>query len=70
MIESRLPGRWAGGVALIPGPCLMLAGVLARLPYRFFLPDQLAALHRSPGPDPDRLQPGCDICGSPNAAYW
>ena len=48
MIESRFSGRWAGGVALILGPCLMLAGVLARLPYRFFFPDQLAAYAAHP----------------------
>jgi hypothetical protein len=48
MIDSRFPGRWVGGVALVVGPSLMLAGVLARLPYRFFFPDQLAAYAEHP----------------------
>jgi len=39
----RFPGRWLGGVALVLGPLLMLAGVLLRVRYHFFFPDQLAA---------------------------
>lgn len=43
MTELRFPGRWVGGVALVLGPPLMLAGVLARAGHNFFFPDQLAA---------------------------
>jgi len=43
MIEYRFPGRWLGGVTLVLGPLLMLAGVLLRAGHNFFFPDQLAA---------------------------
>jgi hypothetical protein len=44
----RFPGRWVGGVALIAGPLLWLTGVLLRLPYHFFFPQQLAAYEQAP----------------------
>ena len=44
----RFPGRWVGGVALIAGPLLWLIGVLLRLPYHFFFPQQLAAYEQAP----------------------
>ncbi|MCX5405802.1 hypothetical protein OHA37_18140 [Streptomyces sp. NBC_00335] len=40
---SGFPGRWAGGVSLVAGPLLLGAGVLLRLPFHFFYPEQLAA---------------------------
>jgi hypothetical protein len=40
---APFPGRWVGGVALILGPLVLLTGVLLRLPFHFFFPQQLAA---------------------------
>jgi hypothetical protein len=42
------PGPWLGGVSLIVGPCLLLAGTLLRLGVPFFFPNQLAAYQRQP----------------------
>jgi hypothetical protein len=42
------PGRWIGGVTLILGPALWLLGVLLRLPFHFFFPQQLQAYHDAP----------------------
>jgi hypothetical protein len=44
----QFPGRWIGGVALIAGPLVWLAGVLLRLPFHFFFPQQLAAYQQAP----------------------
>ncbi|WP_256102983.1 hypothetical protein [Streptomyces sp. Ncost-T10-10d] len=46
---EAFPGRWVGGVALVLGPLLMLAGALARVRSDFFFPAQLAAYERNPG---------------------
>jgi hypothetical protein len=51
-IERRAvgyPGRWVGGLAAVCGPLLILTGVLLRVRYHFFFPDQLAAYDRQPG---------------------
>ncbi len=45
----QFPGRWIGGVALIAGPLVWLTGVLLRLPFHFFFPQQLAAYQQAPG---------------------
>ncbi|WP_406639650.1 hypothetical protein [Amycolatopsis sp. WGS_07] len=45
---STFPGPRLGGVALVLGPVLVLAGVLLRLPYPFFFPHQLAASVQHP----------------------
>lgn len=37
------PGRWVGGTALILAPVLLLTGVLLRIQFPFFFPEQLAA---------------------------
>jgi hypothetical protein len=42
------PGPWLGGVSLIVGPLLLLAGTLLRLGVPFFFPHQLAAYQRQP----------------------
>src|SRR4051812_22435660 len=42
------PGRWIGGTALIAGPVLWLTGVLLRLPFHFFFPQQLTAYEQAP----------------------
>ncbi|MFJ8577922.1 hypothetical protein [Micromonospora sp. NPDC093277] len=42
------PGPWLGGVSLIVGPCLLLAGTLLRLGVPFFFPHQLAEYQRQP----------------------
>ncbi|GGN64542.1 hypothetical protein GCM10010112_24900 [Actinoplanes lobatus] len=42
------PGPWMGGVSLIAGPLLLLAGTLLRLGVPFFFPHQLAAYQRHP----------------------
>lgn len=44
----RFPGRWIGGVALVAGPLVWLAGILLRLPFHFFFPQQLAAYAQAP----------------------
>lgn len=46
--ERSFPGLWLGGVSLIAGPCLLLAGTLLRLGVPFFFPHQLAAYQRQP----------------------
>lgn len=42
------PGRWVGGTTLILAPMLLLAGVLLRIRFPFFFPDQLAAYDMHP----------------------
>ena len=42
------PGPWLGGVSLVAGPLLLLAGTLLRLGVPFFFPHQLAAYQRQP----------------------
>jgi hypothetical protein len=41
-------GRYLGGTAMILGPVLLLAGVLLRIQFHFFFPQQLAAFQRHP----------------------
>jgi hypothetical protein len=43
MTETRFPGRWLGGTALVLGPLLLLVGILLRAGRPFFFPDQLQA---------------------------
>lgn len=43
------PGRWVGSLAAVCGPLLILAGMLLRIRYHFFVPHQLAAYDRQPG---------------------
>lgn len=43
------PGRWVGGVAMVLGPLLMLAGALLRVRTEFFFPAQIAAFEHRPG---------------------
>lgn len=42
------PGRWLGGAALILGPLLLLTGILLRIQFHFFFPQQLAAFQQNP----------------------
>lgn len=42
------PGRWLGGASLILGPVLLLIGVLLRIRFHFFFPQQLAAFEEHP----------------------
>ncbi|WP_214408885.1 hypothetical protein [Sphaerisporangium fuscum] len=42
------PGRWLAGTSLVLGPVLLLAGVLLRVRFDFFFPDQLAAYDEYP----------------------
>ncbi|MFE1469739.1 hypothetical protein [Nocardiopsis dassonvillei] len=46
---DAFPGRWVGGVAMVLGPLLMLAGALLRVRFDFFFPGQLAAYERHSG---------------------
>ncbi len=48
MITNWFPGRWVGGTSLILGPLLLLAGVVLRIQFHFFLPQQLAAFQEHP----------------------
>ncbi|MFB7618397.1 hypothetical protein [Kitasatospora sp. NPDC056181] len=45
---ATFPGRWVGGVSLVVGPLLLLAGVLLRVRYDFFYPSQLRAYEGHP----------------------
>ena len=42
------PGRWIGGAGLIFGPLLLLIGILLRIQFHFFFPQQLAAFQQHP----------------------
>lgn len=42
------PGPWVGGITMILAPLLLLTGVLLRMPYHFFFPDQLRAYKENP----------------------
>ncbi|MGV3587380.1 MAG: hypothetical protein ACO1OF_10280 [Adhaeribacter sp.] len=42
------PGRWIGGVSLMLAPILLLTGVLLRIQFNFFFPQQLAAFKEHP----------------------
>ncbi|WP_239634107.1 hypothetical protein [Paenibacillus sp. H1-7] len=42
------PGRWIGGAALVLGPMLLMAGVLLRVKFHFFFPNQLEAVRTHP----------------------
>lgn len=44
----RFPGRWIGGTSMILGPLLLLSGILLRLQFHFFFPQQLAAYEQNP----------------------
>ncbi len=43
--RAPFPGRWLGAASLIFAPILLLAGVLLRIQFHFFFPQQLAAYH-------------------------
>ncbi|GAA4571662.1 hypothetical protein [Planotetraspora kaengkrachanensis] len=45
----EFPGRWVEGAGLVLGPILMLGGVLLRVDFDGFFPEQLAAFAASPG---------------------
>lgn len=47
--SATFPGRWVGGLSAVLGPLLILAGMLMRIRYHFFVPDQLAAYDDNPG---------------------
>jgi hypothetical protein len=50
-IPNRLwpfPGRWLGSASFIFGPLLLLTGILLRIQFHFFFPQQLAAYHDHP----------------------
>ncbi|MFT3702453.1 MAG: hypothetical protein QM802_08790 [Agriterribacter sp.] len=42
------PGRWIGGISLCIAPVVFLTGILLRLPFHFFFPQQLAAFKDYP----------------------
>lgn len=42
------PGRWVGGVTMILGPILLCIGIVLRMKFNFFFPDQLEAFQESP----------------------
>ena len=48
-LDSALfPGRWLGVASLILAPPLLLAGILLRIQFHFFFPQQLAAYYDHP----------------------
>ncbi|MCW3816967.1 hypothetical protein ONA91_21195 [Micromonospora sp. DR5-3] len=48
MTSYSFPGRWFGGLALTLGPLLVLAGLLLRIRFHYFFPQQLAAYAAHP----------------------
>jgi len=46
--EHWFPGRWVGGTALTLAPLVLLTGVLLRLQFPFFFPQQLTAYSQHP----------------------
>ena len=42
------PGRWVGGITMILAPLLFLIGMLLRIQYHFFFPQQLQAFQDNP----------------------
>jgi hypothetical protein len=46
--EFWFPGRWVGGITMILAPLLFLIGMLLRIKYHFFFPQQLQAFHDNP----------------------
>jgi hypothetical protein len=42
------PGRWVGGISMILAPILFLIGMLLRIQYHFFFPQQLQAFRDHP----------------------
>ncbi|MFC6101645.1 hypothetical protein [Olivibacter domesticus] len=42
------PGRWIGGISLIIAPLALLAGILIRIQFHFFFPQQLEAFEQHP----------------------
>jgi hypothetical protein len=45
---SGFPGRWLGAASLILAPLLVLVGILLRIQFHFFFPQQLAAYSDHP----------------------
>jgi hypothetical protein len=45
---SSFPGRWLEAASLIFAPLLLLTGILLRIQFHFFFPQQLAAYHVHP----------------------
>lgn len=48
-VMEAFPGRWVGGVAMVLGPLLMLAGALVRVRSDFFFPLNLPRTNMIPG---------------------
>jgi hypothetical protein len=46
--EFWFPGRWVGGISLILAPILFLTGMLLRMQFHFFFPQQLEAFRDHP----------------------
>jgi hypothetical protein len=46
--EFWFPGRWVGGISMILAPVLFLVGMLLRMQYDFFFPQQLEAFRDHP----------------------
>jgi hypothetical protein len=46
--EWWFPGRWLGAASLILAPPVLLTGILLRIRFHFFFPQQLAAYHDHP----------------------
>jgi hypothetical protein len=42
------PGRWIGGLSMVLAPIVLLVGVLLRIQFHFFFPQQLAAFKDHP----------------------
>lgn len=46
--EFWFPGRWIGGTSMTLAPIVLLTGVLLRIQFHFFFPEQLSAFRDHP----------------------
>jgi hypothetical protein len=46
--QCSFPGRWLGATSLIFAPLLLLTGILLRMQFHYFFPQQIAAYHNHP----------------------
>lgn len=63
---AHFPGRWVGGISLVLGPLILLAGIAIRIRYHFFFPQQLAAFES----DPESMTVSYSLFVAGNVLLW
>lgn len=63
---AHFPGRWVGGISLVLGPLVLLAGIAIRIRYHFFFPQQLAAFES----DPESMTVSYSLFVAGNVLLW